>query len=227
MREYNERTMNQPRYDKEPLALPLLAVMAQSGAAIDAILPGAQQRFGDILASSPDYDFDAFTDYYAAEFGAGLVKRIIIFANPREQRHLAEDKLWANAIEEELARENEISVGEVRKYRNIHVAAHTSASGSQARTGSEAPEGGRKRSVNLDPGYLTLSKLVLASTKDHAQRIYLGQAIWAEITLAFRGKSFTRHPWSYPDYVAHIPFLNTVRQDMRARLGSEEIHRLR
>ena len=42
------------------------------------------------------------------------------------------------------------------------------------------------RPLNLDPGYITLAKLVLASTKDHAHRIYLGQGIFAEVTLLFQ-----------------------------------------
>ena len=31
------------------------------------------------------------------------------------------------------------------------------------------------RPLNLDPGYLTAAKLVLASTKDHAHRVYLSR----------------------------------------------------
>ena len=37
-----------------------------------------------------------------------------------------------------------------------------------------------QRRVNLDAGYLCLAKLVLASTKDHAHRIYLRDGIYAE-----------------------------------------------
>ena len=42
------------------------------------------------------------------------------------------------------------------------------------------------RPLNLDPGYITPAKLVLASTKDHAHRIYLRDGIYAEVTLAYR-----------------------------------------
>jgi len=56
------------------------------------------------------------------------------------------------------------------------------------------------RPLNLDPGYLTLAKLVLASTKDHAHRIYLGEGIYAELTLQFRGGTWQPCPWTYPDY---------------------------
>ncbi|MDD4899202.1 MAG: DUF4416 family protein [Candidatus Omnitrophica bacterium] len=57
-----------------------------------------------------------------------------------------------------------------------------------------------RRRINLDPGYLDMAKLVLATTKDYMHRIYLGKGIFAEITLSYRGKSFQHWPWTYPDY---------------------------
>ncbi|AEJ60635.1 GTP-binding protein [Spirochaeta thermophila DSM 6578] len=60
-------------------------------------------------------------------------------------------------------------------------------------------EGGRRR-VNLDPGLLNLSRVVLASTKDHAHRIPLQEGIYAEVTLVYREKRFSSLPWTYPDY---------------------------
>jgi hypothetical protein len=56
------------------------------------------------------------------------------------------------------------------------------------------------RPLNLDPGYITPAKLVLASTKDHAHRIYLRDGIYAEITLAFRHRKWQPMEWTYPDY---------------------------
>jgi len=41
----------------------------------------------------------------------------------------------------------------------------------------ESAEQGRRR-VNLDPGYLSLDHLVLATGKPCAHRIYLSQGIW-------------------------------------------------
>ena len=43
-----------------------------------------------------------------------------------------------------------------------------------------------KRPLNLDPGYVTQAKLVLATTKDRDHRIYLERGIYAEVTLSFR-----------------------------------------
>jgi hypothetical protein len=56
------------------------------------------------------------------------------------------------------------------------------------------------RPLNLDPGYVTLAKLVLASTKDHAHRIYLADGIYAEVTLSYRGGAWQPFEWTYPDY---------------------------
>ena len=56
------------------------------------------------------------------------------------------------------------------------------------------------RPLNLDPGYITPAKLVLASTKDHAHRIYLRDGIHAEITLTYRQRKWQTLDWTYPDY---------------------------
>ncbi|MEX0611479.1 MAG: DUF4416 family protein [Pirellulales bacterium] len=56
------------------------------------------------------------------------------------------------------------------------------------------------RPLNLDPGYITPAKLVLASTKDHAHRLYLRDGIYAEVTLAFRQRQWQPLEWTYPDY---------------------------
>jgi hypothetical protein len=71
-----------------------------------------------------------------------------------------------------------------------------------------------KRQVNLDPGYLDLAKLILASTKDYAHRIYLGKGIFSEITLYFKDGSFTPWEWTYPDYrsAVYIEIFNKIRQ---------------
>ena len=62
---------------------------------------------------------------------------------------------------------------------------------------SDHPE---PRPLNLDPGYLTQGKLVLASTKDFVHRIYLDRGIYAEITLYYQHHQWRHHPWTFPDY---------------------------
>jgi len=75
------------------------------------------------------------------------------------------------------------------------------------------------RPINLDPGYVTLSKLVLASTKDHAHRIYLHSGIYAEITLTYVNKRFRPMPWTYADYRTedYLRFFHAVRNMLRTK----------
>jgi len=57
-----------------------------------------------------------------------------------------------------------------------------------------------KRRINIDPGYLNMSKLVLFSTKDYTHRIPMPRGIFAEITLFYQNKQYNPWPWTYPDY---------------------------
>ncbi len=59
-----------------------------------------------------------------------------------------------------------------------------------------------RRLINIDPGYLTLSKVVLASTKNYSHRIYMGKGIFAEVTLVYRNKSYQPHLFTYRDYAS-------------------------
>jgi len=56
------------------------------------------------------------------------------------------------------------------------------------------------RPINLDPGYISASNMVLASTKDYAHRIYLGKGIYAEVEYLFKKEGIGFLPWTYPDY---------------------------
>lgn len=86
-----------------------------------------------------------------------------------------------------------------------------------------------ERPLNLDPGYLDLSKLILATTKDHAHRLYLGQGIFGEITLSYRDKDWHAQPWTYPDYNrAEVrDFLHAAREICRERLERARVVRSR
>lgn len=65
-----------------------------------------------------------------------------------------------------------------------------------------------RRAVNIDPGYVDLAKLVLASTKDFCHRIPMGNGIFGEVTLCYQGKSFRSWELTYPDFrtPAYIEF---------------------
>ena len=73
----------------------------------------------------------------------------------------------------------------------------------------------RPRAVNLDPGYVDLSKLVLATTKNRSHRIYLGLGIYGEVTLQYTHGAWQPWPWTYPDY--RRPEYHAFFERVRAR----------
>ncbi len=71
---------------------------------------------------------------------------------------------------------------------------------------------GRRR-VNIDPGYMLRERFVLASGKNFSHRIYIGEGIYADLTLIYQKGSFKKLPWTYPDYSddGMLNFLEQVR----------------
>lgn len=71
-----------------------------------------------------------------------------------------------------------------------------------------------RRKFNIDPGILTLERLILATGKNYTHRIYLGEGVFADLTLIFKQGSFRALQWTYPDYASpeSIEFWNGVRQ---------------
>jgi hypothetical protein len=139
-------------------------------------------HFGRIDYQSELLPFE-HTDYYAREFGEGLVRQILAFAELIHPQRLAEIKCITNDLEMAWA-------------------------------------AGLTRRVNLDPGYISLSKLVLATTKDYSHRIYLGQGIYGEVTLHYRRGSFRPWEWTYPDYASprYLEILSQIRDIYVAQL---------
>ncbi len=168
-------TVSVPR-DPQPVKLIASVIYGDEG--IDRIaIDRLAGRFGEPDSVSPEMRFD-FTDYYAPEFGAGLMRRVVSFRELVSPGALPDIKLFTNAVETTLARED-----------------------------------GRRR-VNIDPGYIALCHLVLASCKPFAHRPYLGNGVYADLTLLYRGKTFEPLPWTFPDYrsAQMIGLLNRIRE---------------
>lgn len=85
------------------------------------------------------------------------------------------------------------------------------------------------RQINLDPGYLLMERLVLATGKNYAHRIYIGKNIYADLTLIFHKDGFQTLPWTYPDYAhdAIRNFLTITRKkyviDLKSNILSNSI----
>ncbi len=69
------------------------------------------------------------------------------------------------------------------------------------------------RTINIDPGYISLAKLVLFTTKNRSHRIYIDKGIYGDLELHFIKKSFQPLQWTYPDYrtQGYIGFFNSIR----------------
>lgn len=84
------------------------------------------------------------------------------------------------------------------------------------------PDG--RRTINLDPGLLSLSRVILATTKPSAHRIPIGLSMYAEITLLYRHGGFEALEWTYPDFRgnAYDNWLFSVRRRYHEQLKTLE-----
>jgi hypothetical protein len=76
------------------------------------------------------------------------------------------------------------------------------------------------RPVNLDPGVIEPSKLILATTKNYSHRIYIGGKMYAEVTLIFDKGTWRPLPYTYPDYKqqCYFDFFDKVRTRLLEQL---------
>lgn len=134
-----------------------------------------KETFGPIDLESPVWEW-VHTDYYLKEMGEGLKRKFIFFERLISPEIISGVKLKTKGLE--------------RQYLNPPLSPLTN--------GGQRGVGGRR--INLDPGYLDLARVVLVSTKDFSHRIYLGNSIYAEVTLMYSGKTYQTLPWTYPDF---------------------------
>jgi hypothetical protein len=79
-----------------------------------------------------------------------------------------------------------------------------------------------QRPVNLDPGIIEPSKLVLATTKNYSHRIFIGKKMYAEVTLIFEKGRWQPQAYTYPDYrqQCYFDFFDIVRKRLLEQLKS-------
>ncbi|MEA3420155.1 MAG: DUF4416 family protein [Acidobacteriota bacterium] len=83
----------------------------------------------------------------------------------------------------------------------------------------------KHRIVNLDPGYLTSSALIMATAKDFSHRIPLKKGIYGHLELLFGKKTVRTLEWTYPDFRTekyHEFFIN-VRKIYISQLGDKNV----
>ena len=82
-----------------------------------------------------------------------------------------------------------------------------------------------KRMVNIDPGYISMYHLILATGKGYAHRPYLGDGIYADLTLIYKNRTFQTLEWTYPDYAgkAAMGMFNMIREKYLIQLKTGEV----
>jgi hypothetical protein len=87
------------------------------------------------------------------------------------------------------------------------------------------------RPINLDPGYVEQSKVVLASTKNFFHRILVSKGIYAEVTLHYQARKWQEFPWTFPDYKSshYQRYFSSLRDLYRNQLSDAgfQIHQRR
>ena len=88
----------------------------------------------------------------------------------------------------------------------------------------ELSDDGINRPVNLDPGFLSHGRLMLATTNKTGFRIPLSDGIYTELTLFYARGAWQKLPWTYRDYqsVKVQNFLTTVRRRYLEQRKSEK-----
>jgi hypothetical protein len=175
-----------------PSCIRFAAVFSGNPLLIEECWGRLERVWGPIAVKSTSFDF-LESEYYQRSMGLGLKKQLALFSTPYDPSLLSEDKQFSNRLERSLS--ERVVASSDNEIDNPLYGLATSV----------------QRPINIDPGYMSLTKLVLASTKNREHRIYLRDGIYAEVTLAFRDQAWQVMPWTYADY---------QREDFRAFLAS-------
>jgi hypothetical protein len=168
--------------------------------------PALVQPIAGVLAASPTLLAEA------AAALANAVAPIAVASEPAPWTHSAyyEPEMGAPLWRQYLALATRIAPHELAGLKRL-----TNALEDRWRTAG-------RRSVNLDPGYVDLLRVVLASTKDAAHRVAIAPDLYAEATLYFARGEFQPWPYTYPDYAGADAraFFTRVRARLRAERGA-------
>jgi hypothetical protein len=131
---------------------------------------------------------------------------------PFTQTDYYKDELGPNALRQFVSIENLIDPGKLAQIK------HDTNSLEQQL--ADSLKLSLPRPVNLDPGFIEPSKLILASTKNFSHRIYIGNKMFAEVTLMYEKGSWRHFEYTFPDYrqSCYQDFLSKVRTRLLEQL---------
>ena len=172
----------------------IIGILAANETALAAAVKAISKSFGVIDLTSDVWPFTQ-TDYYKDEIGPNALRQFVSIENLIDPGKLAQIKHDTNYLEQQLAK----------------------------KLGGVNPALQLPRPVNLDPGFIEPSKLVLASTKNFSHRIYIGNKMFAEVTLIYEKGDWRHFVYTYPDYKEphYQDFFTKVRTRLLEQLKSD------
>jgi hypothetical protein len=173
----------------------IIGILAANEVALVAAVKAISSKFGKIDLTSEVWPFTQ-TDYYRDETGPNILRQFVSIERLIDPGKLAKIKQSTNKLEQKLADLLKVIASEAKQSQSLDVKRLPRCpdkSGLLAMTPLSRP-------VNLDPGFIEPSKLVLATTKNYSHRIYIGHKMFAEVTLIYEKGIWRDFDWTYPDY---------------------------
>jgi hypothetical protein len=177
-------------HDPKPVKL-IIGILAANEAALASAVKAISESFGAIDLTSDIWPFTQ-TNYYKDELGENALRQFVSIEKLIDPGKLAQIKHDTNSLEQQLAK----------------------------KLGGVNPALQLPRPVNLDPGFIEPSKLILASTKNFSHRIYIGNKMYAEVTLMYEKGGWRHFEFTFPDYrqSCYQDFLTKVRSRLMEQL---------
>ncbi len=179
---------------KDPKPVKLIiGILAAEQKALLAAMEAIEDKLDSIDLASDVWPFNQ-TDYYKDQTGTNILRQFVSTERLIDPGKLAKIKHKTNKLEQKLVH---------RLSSIVH---------------PPLP-----RPVNLDPGIIEPSKLVLATTKNYSHRIYIGKKIYAEVTLIFDKGCWCPLAYTYPDYrqQCYFDFFEKVRNRLLEQLKNQ------
>ncbi len=173
--------------------------------------PIAVKLFTGMLSSEPSL-FDACGEILRATYGPIGYESALL---PWDKSSYYADEMGPGLFRKFLYFQKLFDPGELAAMKNFTNALEGRLAGTTSH--------GVFRRVNIDPGYITEAKVVLATTKDFPHRVYIGSGVYAEATLRYSGKdrSFVAFEHTYFDYrtETYLTLFNKARELLRTELN--------
>jgi len=149
-----------------------IAIMYSDEANFNKAKDELVEKYGNIKAESDSYDFN-FTKYYEKEMGSDLKKKFIVFKKEISKEDLTEIKFFITEIEEKFSEKESPQLA--LRTENLPT--------SSSKQACPTP-----RTVNIDPGYLSSTELVLATWKGKDFKEKISEKVWVHKVLEFNGE---------------------------------------